>query len=127
MAPSKLPYHLCREGSIGETKEPMSMIGTLEPTDMMHIINKSWQQSFARTDKNKNAIDDRGWNPFNRNLLLHEDICSTMTNKEIQYENDHSNKIITQMAATPQSSTDIDTIDNAHHPEEVIIQVMLES
>ena len=68
---------------------------------MIPIVNKARQQSFTRTDKNKNIIAGRGWNPLNRNILLHEDICSTMINKEIRLENDSSNKILTPIAATP--------------------------
>ena len=32
---------------------------TLQPTDMIPLINKAWKQSFARVEKNRNAIADR--------------------------------------------------------------------
>ena len=34
-------------------------------TDLMPLINYACDHSFARVDKNKNAISDRGWNPLN--------------------------------------------------------------
>ena len=55
---------------------------TLQPTDLIPLINKAWKQSFARVDKNRNAISSRGWNPLNRNLLLDPLIRQTMTEKE---------------------------------------------
>ena len=55
---------------------------TLQPTDIIPLINKAWKQSFARVEKNRNAIADRGWNPLNRNLLLDPSIRATMTDRE---------------------------------------------
>ena len=41
-------------------KEEKYMEGTLLPTDLMPLINKAWVKSFARVDKNKKAIAERG-------------------------------------------------------------------
>ena len=43
---------------------------TLQPTDLIPLINKAWNQSLAQIDKNCNAIANRGWNPLNRNIIL---------------------------------------------------------
>jgi len=51
-------------------------------TDLMPLINEAWEKSFARVDKNRNAIADRGWNPLNKALLLDPTLRSTMTLKE---------------------------------------------
>ena len=59
-----------------------SMKADLHPHDIIPLINKAWEQSFVRVDKNKNAIADRGWNSLNRNLLTNDDICSTMTKED---------------------------------------------
>ena len=66
-----------------EKKETMGLPPSLIDTDLMPIINMAWQQSFARSDKNKQAISDRGWNPLNRAILTNQDLRATMTAKEI--------------------------------------------
>ena len=60
-------------------KEQMSLPGKLVATDLIPLINKAWLKSFARKDKNKIAIAERGWNPYNRCLLLDATIRATMT------------------------------------------------
>ena len=52
-------------------------------TDIIPLINKAWNDSFARILKNKNAIAERGWYPLNRNILLNEELRSTMTPTEV--------------------------------------------
>ena len=58
----------------------------LTPTDMIPLIVAAWDKSFGRVQSNKKAIADRGWNPLNRNLLLHTDIRATMTAQEREIE-----------------------------------------
>ena len=53
-----------------QKKEKMSLPGKLVATDIIPLINRTWAKSFARKDKNRVAIAARGWNPYNRNLLL---------------------------------------------------------
>jgi hypothetical protein len=48
-------------------------------TDVMPLINKSWNKSFGCISTNQKAIADRGWFPPNRNLLLHPDIIEQFT------------------------------------------------
>ena len=60
----------------------MCLPGTLEATDLMPLINVAWNHSFARVHHNKNAIADRGWNPYNRNILTNADVRATMAAKE---------------------------------------------
>ena len=45
---------------------------SLQPTSLIPLINKAWNQSFAQVDKNCDVIVNRRWNPFNRNILLDE-------------------------------------------------------
>ena len=63
---------------------------SLRPTDLMPLINIAWKKSFARVDKNQQAIAERGWNPLNYNLLTDPELRATMTNREIC---DESSKI----------------------------------
>ena len=83
-------------------KEEKCMEGTLLPTDLMPLINKAWSKSFARVDKNKKAIAERGWNPLNFNLLLNPEIRATMTKEEI--ENEASSNSITLPSSLSQSN-----------------------
>ncbi len=88
-------------------------------TNLMPIINRAWAKSFARVDKNKNAISDRGWNPRKKALLLDPVKRSTMTAKEktnchnqanqIIMPNKHNNKVVT--GQDPFTST-VTTISN---------------
>ena len=55
---------------------------TIDKTDLMLLINIAWNKSFARIDKNRKAIADRGWGPYNRNILTLSHIRATMTNDE---------------------------------------------
>jgi hypothetical protein len=46
----------------------------LNSEDIIPLVNKSWHSSFANIRTNRKAIAVRGWNPLNRNLLLHKEI-----------------------------------------------------
>ena len=52
------------------------MFGHLQlvPTDIIPLVNLCWDDSFANVRTNKKAIVERGWAPFNRNLLLYTEI-----------------------------------------------------
>ena len=39
--------------------------------------SQAWLDSFARTQSNRKAIADRGWNPLTYNYLLHPEILAT--------------------------------------------------
>ena len=63
-------------------KEDLSLPPVIEPYEIIPIINAAWDKSFGRVLKNKNTIAERGWWPYNRNLLLHPKIRVTMTDDE---------------------------------------------
>ena len=80
-----------------EKKELLGLPPSLTDTDMMPIINYAWNRSFARVDKNQQAITDRGWNPLNRALLIDNDIRATMTRQEkLNETSENSNVILPQ-------------------------------
>ena len=60
----------------------------------MPLINGPWAESFARVDKNRNTISDRGWNPLNKAFLLDPVLRSTMTAKEKTYGYNQANQIV---------------------------------
>lgn len=69
-----------------QAKEKMILPGKLVATDLIPLINRAWSKSFARKEKNKIAIADRGWNPYNMILLLDPSIRATMTEQELANE-----------------------------------------
>ena len=67
---------------------------TIEATDIIPLVNIAWSKSFARADKIRNAIADRGWNPANRKLLTHPEILKTKTvNDEAQEEPNNQHQV----------------------------------
>ena len=58
----------------------------ITPYDIMPMVRKAWYKSFNKVHTNKKAYYDRGWMPFNRNLLLHEQIRATMSKDEVKAE-----------------------------------------
>jgi hypothetical protein len=71
--------------------------------DIIPIVNKAFELSFARTDKVKNAGAERGWGPLNRVLLLHPDIQSSKRREEEQKEDEETVK--SPAAASTSTST----------------------
>ena len=88
-----------------ELKESKCMNGNNSVTDIIPLINRSWNSSFARIGKNRNAICERGWFPLNRNLLTMPEIRSTMTDKEREYEMSSDSNII--LPSLKQSLSDL--------------------
>ena len=65
--------------SIMEEKERLLLNPTIEPWEIVNIVNVAFAQSFAKVNTNKNAISERGWAPFNRNLMTYPCLRATMT------------------------------------------------
>ena len=59
-----------------KSKKQMKL--TIEPYEIIPLINSAWSKSFARPLSNRKAIAARGWNPLNRNILLDETLRATM-------------------------------------------------
>ena len=55
-------------------------------TDIVPLVNKCFGDAFCNKINNQNAIADRGWYPYNRNLLLNNTIRGTMTQKMLADE-----------------------------------------
>lgn len=67
---------------------------SLTSTDIIPLVNVAWSASFARINKNKKAIAERGWGPCNRNLLLYKEIQNTMTREDIETFNAMKNNYV---------------------------------
>ena len=55
-------------------------------TDIVPLVNKCFPDAFCNIPNNRKAICDRGWYPYNRNLLLNETLRGTMTHRMITEE-----------------------------------------
>ena len=87
-----------------ELKESKCRNGNNSVTDIIPLINRSWNTSFDRIGKSRNAICERGWFPLNRNLLTMPKICSTMTDNERGYEmTSHINIILPSLKQSPKN------------------------
>ena len=87
-----------------DLKRQSCMNETIDKSDLMLLINIVWNKSFARVDKNRRLIVDRGWGPYNHNILSFLHIRATMT--EIGKLNDLNYQVILS------SSLSVSTITN---------------
>jgi hypothetical protein len=55
-------------------------------TDIIPLVNRAWPGSFGNIEGNKKALAERGWYPYNRNLLLNSRIRATMTQQQLNDE-----------------------------------------
>lgn len=55
----------------------------INKTDIVGLVRQAWKLSFAREDKNRNAIASRGWGPraLAYNALLHPEILTSKSNQ----------------------------------------------
>ena len=55
-------------------------------TDIIPLVNMSYDTSFGNKETNKKALAERGWNPLNRNLLLDPTIRTTILKEQLAEE-----------------------------------------
>jgi hypothetical protein len=75
-----------RKEYIMRLRERLSLQLEILPTDIIPLIIYAWNHSFLKTTTNIQAIQERGWFPLNRALLLHPLLRATMTNEEKEEE-----------------------------------------
>ena len=68
-------------------KESRRAAFAIEKDDIVDLVARAWDESFARISSNQKAIAERGWTPLNYNCLLHAEIVATST-KSIQQQKD---------------------------------------
>ena len=49
----------------------------IEKTDIVNVVSKAWNESFAWLQTNRNVIAKRGWGPLTYNVLLLKEVEST--------------------------------------------------
>ena len=68
-----------------EKKERMMMQLTIEPYEIIMMVNYAGGHFFGRIMSNKKAIIDQGWYPLNQQLLLCPTLRSNMTIEEKEH------------------------------------------
>jgi hypothetical protein len=58
-------------------KESQGAEFAIDKKDIVDLVARAWDDSFARILTNKKAVADHGWSPLNYNCLLHPEICGT--------------------------------------------------
>ena len=66
----------------------------IEPYDIMPIISYSWDKSFAVVESNEKTIVERGWYPYNQNLMTYPEIRASITKEEAENELLNTSKIV---------------------------------
>ena len=55
-------------------------------TDIIPLVCNCWGPAFCDIEANRRAIAERGWGPYNHNLLLHPVIRANMTESMVEDE-----------------------------------------
>jgi len=58
-------------------KNTLTLKLTLTMDDIMPLVNKAWNASFAHKELAKQAVAMQGWNPLNRSILMHPEVVKT--------------------------------------------------
>ena len=97
--------------SIVQCKEEMHYPSpTIEAYDIINIVNYAWSKSFAVESSNQTAIAERGWNPYNRNLMTYPIIRASMTKEEAANELLDASKIVLPIQKRVEITDLIDTL-----------------
>ena len=89
---------------------------TIEPYEIIPLLNTAWEQSFERVLSNRKAIADRGWNPLNRNILLDSTLRATIAETERDTELTRALVPSRILALTPSTPTTLTNYTNATTP-----------
>ena len=68
-----------------DLKRESCMNEIIDKSALMLLIKIAWNKSFARVDKKKRSIADRGRGTYNRNILTFSNIRATMTKTDKIY------------------------------------------
>ena len=92
------------------------MPSTIEPYDIIPLLNTAWGQSFGRPVSNRKVIADRGWNTLNRNILLNSTLRSTIAKTERDTESTRTLVLSKILTLTPSTSTTLANYTTASTP-----------
>ena len=75
----KMALKKCKRDLLLAHKEKHHAVFAVEKEDIVDLVFKAWDESFAHIATNQKAVAERGWDPLNNNLLLHPEIQLTST------------------------------------------------
>jgi hypothetical protein len=73
----------------------------IEKDEIVDLVARAWEDSFARVETNKTAIAERGWGPLNYNILLHDEIQLTSTSQSEHLNSSMEERTIAVSTITP--------------------------
>ena len=91
-------------------KEKRRAAFAIEKEDVVDLVARAWDDSFARINSNQKAIAERGWTPLNYNCLLHPEIVATSTRSSQQQKDvdeDDDNNCSTQQILESTTVSDV--------------------
>ena len=88
---------------------------TIEPYEIIPLLNTAWERSFERVLSNRKAIADRGCNPLNRNILLDSTLRATIAETERDTEMTRALVPSRILALNPSTPTTLTNYANATH------------
>ena len=83
-----------KKREIVNEKETMMVLPSVEPYEIVNIVNAVWPESFGRVSTNKYAIAELGWLPFNRNLMTYSIVRAIITKEEIEKEESDDSDVL---------------------------------
>jgi hypothetical protein len=83
------PMNGCFKSQLTKAKRDLLSFNTKSTSrfvqsDVIPLVRKAWYASFAKTEKAKSAIADRGWHPLNYKLLDHPSLKPTSSEDLVQ-------------------------------------------
>ena len=67
---------------------------TIEAHDIIIIVAHAWARQFAVVESNQATISERGWYPYNQNLMTYPIIRASITKEEADNELLDGNRIV---------------------------------
>ncbi len=86
----------CAKSDLLVWKYERGLTQSIDPTDIIPLLNIAFPIAFGRVDRNLSAVAERGWNPLNRILLEHP---------SLQNANQHMRSISTSESTIPSNTT----------------------
>lgn len=105
--------HMFRQKSI------LGLETKLKRSDIIPLINMAWKKSFAKTESNRRAIAERGWNPLNRRLLKDPFILNTKDSHDESDGSENDEKSSTD-SIPDDESLDMDDNDIVSQTKQII-------
>jgi hypothetical protein len=102
-------------------KENRRAAFAIEKDDVVDLVARAWDDSFARINSNQKAIAERGWTPLNYNCLLHPEIVATSTRssqqqKDVDKDDDNNDNNNSTHQTSEESPTTVSDKDIAVRP-----------